>query len=116
MVSMVAIGAGGGSIARYDSTHHGIEVGPQSAGSEPGPACFDMGGREPTVTDADLVLGYLNPDYYYEGRLSLNGDRARSALRQRVGRHMDIDAEETAAAVRQIVDTRWPRRSSRRSP
>lgn len=106
MMYMVAIGAGGGSIAKYDSTHHSIEVGPESAGSDPGPACFDMGGREPTVTDADLVLGYLNPEYYYGGRLKLNPRRAVAAFRNRISKHMDMSPEEAAAAVRQIIDNK----------
>lgn len=104
MVSMVALGAGGGSIARYDSTHDGIEVGPDSAGSDPGPACFDMGGRLPTVTDADLVLGYLDPDYYHGGKLKLNRRRAEQAFASRLGKPLGISAQEAAASVRKIVD------------
>ncbi|WP_320669489.1 hydantoinase/oxoprolinase family protein [Patulibacter defluvii] len=104
MVSMVALGAGGGSIARYDSTHHAIQVGPESAGSDPGPVCFDMGGREPTVTDADVVLGYIDPDYYYGGKLQLNRRRAERAIARRLGEPLGISAHEAAAAVRRIVD------------
>ena len=62
MLETKSIGAGGGSIARYNNLLNVVEVGPQSAGSNPGPACFDLGGHEPTVTDADVVLGYVNPD------------------------------------------------------
>jgi N-methylhydantoinase A len=104
MVSMVALGAGGGSIARYDSTHDSIEVGPDSAGSDPGPACFDMGGRLPTVTDADLVLGYLDPDYYHGGNLKLNRRRAEQAYATRLGKPLGISALQAAASVRRIVD------------
>jgi N-methylhydantoinase A len=104
MVSMVALGAGGGSIARYDSTHESITVGPDSAGSDPGPVCFDMGGRQPTVTDANLVLGYLDPDYYHGGGLQLNRRRAEQAFRNRIGKPLGIDAVEAAASVRRIVD------------
>jgi N-methylhydantoinase A len=103
MVSMVAIGAGGGSIAKYDETHHGVAVGPESAGSEPGPACFDMGGRVPTVTDANLLLGYLDPDYYHGGRLVLNRRRAEQAYR-RIAEPLELSLAETAAAVRRVID------------
>jgi N-methylhydantoinase A len=103
MVSMVAIGAGGGSIAKYDETHHGVVVGPESAGSEPGPACFDMGGRLPTVTDANLLLGYLDPDYYHGGRLALNRRRAEQAYR-RIAEPLGVAPEEAAASVRRVID------------
>lgn len=103
MVSMVALGAGGGSIASYDSTHHDIQVGPDSAGSDPGPACFDMGGRHPTVTDADLLLGYLDPDYYHGGELKLSRRRAEQAYK-RLGKPLGLEPLEAAAAVRRIVD------------
>ena len=103
MMFMAAIGAGGGSIARYDTTLNSITVGPESAGSEPGPACFDMGGQKPTVTDADLILGYLNPSYYNEGKMKLNIRRAKSAL-GRVAKPMGITIEDAAIAIRKIVD------------
>lgn len=106
MVAMDVVGAGGGSIARYDPTFGGVEVGPASAGSEPGPACFDMGGREPTVTDANLVLGYLNPDYYFGGGLRLNVRRARRVLADRIGKHIGGTPEDAAAAIRHVVDNR----------
>ncbi len=103
MVFLSAVGAGGGSIARYDSTIRSITVGPESAGSEPGPACFDMGGTEATVTDADLVLGYLNPDYYNEGRTKLARRRAERAI-GKVGTPLGLDIKDAAVAIRQIVD------------
>jgi len=106
MMFMAALGAGGGSIAKYDPTFNSIEVGPESAGSEPGPACFDMGGRDATVTDADLLLGYLNPEYYNEGRIPLNMRRAQAAMRDRVAKPMGISVEEAAVAVRQIIDSK----------
>lgn len=106
MMFMAAVGAGGGSIAKYDPTFGSIEVGPESAGSEPGPACFDMGGREATVTDADLLLGYLNPEYYNEGKIPLNMRRAQAAMRDRVAKPMKISVEEAAIAVRQIIDSK----------
>src|SRR5215469_16389235 len=79
MVDVTAIGSGGGSIARLDDAG-ALRVGPQSAGSEPGPACYGRGGAEPTVTDASLVLGYLDPDYFAGGTLHLDIERARAAL------------------------------------
>ncbi|MEM8784945.1 MAG: hydantoinase/oxoprolinase family protein, partial [Pseudomonadota bacterium] len=103
MMYLSALGAGGGSIARYDSTNKSIAVGPKSAGSDPGPACFDMGGTEATVTDANLVLGYINPDYYDEGRMKLNVRRAERAL-LRVGKPLGLSAEDTAVLSRQVVD------------
>src|SRR3546814_6170083 len=64
MVHLVTLGAGGGSIAHFNRLFNSVEIGPQSAGSDPGPACYDRGGLKPTVTDADLVLGYLDPKNY----------------------------------------------------
>ena len=79
MIEMIEIGAGGGSIARLNPL--GLPaVGPQSSGSEPGPAAYGQGGVEPTVTDADLLLGYLNPDYFAGGSLPLDVDLARVSL------------------------------------
>jgi N-methylhydantoinase A len=104
MMFLSAIGAGGGSIARYNSTIKSITVGPESAGSEPGPACFDMGGTEATVTDADLLLGHLNPEYYNEGRTRLNARRAERAI-AKVGQPLGMDVRAAAVAIRSIVDS-----------
>src|SRR5262249_53567320 len=71
MIETKSIGAGGGSIARYNDLLNLVEVGPESAGSNPGPACFDLGGDRPTVTDADLVLGFLDPEYFLGGHMHL---------------------------------------------
>ncbi|MDI3328833.1 MAG: hydantoinase/oxoprolinase family protein [Alicyclobacillaceae bacterium] len=106
MMFITAIGAGGGSIAKFDSTHQSLEVGPESAGSEPGPACYDMGGREPTVTDADLLLGYLNPGYYNAGRIRLNPQRAVRAIRDRLARHLVASIEDIAVAIREVADSK----------
>jgi N-methylhydantoinase A len=73
MVHLVTLGAGGGSIASYDRMYDTVKCGPESAGSDPGPACYDRGGMKPTVTDADLLLGYLDPTNYA-------GARSRSIL------------------------------------
>ncbi len=80
MIHLVTLGAGGGSIASYNRLHQSIQVGPQSAGSDPGPACYDRGGMRATVTDADLLLGYLDPARYADGRIPLNRKRAEFAV------------------------------------
>lgn len=103
MMFIAAVGAGGGSIARFDSTINSVVVGPESAGSEPGPACFDMGGQNATVTDANLVLGYLNPETYNEGKLKLSLRRAKNALKK-VGDPLGLSVEEAAVAIRKVVD------------
>lgn len=104
MIQSLSIGAGGGSIARINrELGNRIEVGPQSAGSYPGPACYNQGGTEPTVTDADLVLGYLNPDYYFGGRMKLNKAAAERALRK-LAKPLGMDIIEVASIIRRIVD------------
>ncbi len=101
MVDIHAVGAGGGSIAHVDAG--GLHVGPASAGSEPGPVCYGRGGRLPTVTDADLVLGRLDPEGFWGGRATLDIDAAHEAL-ARLGKDLDLTAEETAVAVVRLVD------------
>lgn len=102
MVDIAAIGAGGGSIAWEEAGV--LHVGPQSAGSQPGPVCYGAGGDEPTVTDADLVLGRLDPDDFAGGRMRLDAGAARRALGW-LGERVGMDAEETAAAVVRLVDS-----------
>ncbi|MCU1458595.1 MAG: 5-oxoprolinase (ATP-hydrolyzing) [Actinomycetia bacterium] len=101
MVDIQSVGAGGGSIARNSNGQ--LTVGPESAGSEPGPVCYRRGGTEPAVTDADLLLGRLDPAGFWGGRLSLDVDGARAALAA-VGEDLGLDAEETAIAVVDLVD------------
>ncbi|HLI05299.1 MAG TPA: hydantoinase/oxoprolinase family protein [Ktedonobacteraceae bacterium] len=104
MIQSLSIGAGGGSIARINrDLGNRVEVGPQSAGSYPGPACYNQGGTEPTVTDADLMLGYLNPDYYFGGRMKLNKAAAERALRK-LAKPLGMDVIEVASIIRRIVD------------
>lgn len=96
-----SIGAGGGSIAWVDRGV--LRVGPASAGSSPGPACYDRGGKEPTVTDADLVLGYLNTDYFWGGRMKLKKEKAELAIK-RIADELNMSLTETALGVRKVVD------------
>ncbi|SFB49877.1 N-methylhydantoinase A [Amycolatopsis marina] len=103
MMDISAIGAGGGSIAKVDPIT-GIAVGPESAGSNPGPACYGQGGTEPTVTDANLVLGYLDPDNYHGGKLKLDRRRAERAIERRLAKPMGISVPEAARQIRRVVD------------
>jgi N-methylhydantoinase A/acetophenone carboxylase len=104
MLDTHSIGAGGGSIARVNQDVGGrLEVGPESAGSMPGPACYGQGGREPTVTDADLVLGYVNPARFNGGRLKIDVARAERAL-ERIAGPLELAIEDAALLVKRIVD------------
>src|SRR5690606_37428728 len=103
-VAVRAIGAGAGSVA---SVRGGVlQVGPESAGARPGPACYGRGGTRPTVADADLVLGYLNPDNFLGGRLTLDVDRARRAIDEHVARPAGLSVEQAAEGIKTIVDAR----------
>ena len=104
MIHLVTLGAGGGSIASYNRLHQSVSVGPRSAGSDPGPACYDRGGLLPTVTDADLLLGYLTPDRYAGGQIKLNRQRAEFAIDEEFGDFMDLDPVEVARLIRAEVD------------
>jgi N-methylhydantoinase A len=99
-----SVGAGGGSLVRYDEGRRTLRVGPQSAGSRPGPVAFGRGGTQATVTDADLVLGYLNPGYFLGGAMALDAAAAAQAL-ARAGESLGFGAEQTAAAAARIVDS-----------
>src|ERR1700691_1959049 len=105
MIKTLSIGAGGGSIASVNKLlENRVQVGPRSAGSMPGPACFNLGGTEPTVTDADVVLGYINPDYYYGGKMRLDKQKSVNAIREKIARPLKIGVEEAATIVREIVN------------
>src|SRR5258705_8266347 len=104
-LDMTSISAGGGSIAWVDSGGF-LNVGPQSAGADPGPACYGRGGTRPTVTDADIVCGYLNPDYFLGGAQTLDVNAARAALKQHVADPLKMDVLEAAAGIQRIVDMR----------
>lgn len=104
MIDVRSIGAGGGSIAWVDNAG-GLRVGPQSAGAEPGPACYGRGGREPTVTDASLVLGFLDPDYFAGGYIKLDVDAAYKAI-ERIAKLQGLDVLATALGIHKIVNSR----------
>ncbi len=102
VIDMIEIGAGGGSIARVDSLGL-LKVGPDSSGADPGPVCYRQGGTEPTVTDADLVLGYLDPNYFLGGKMSLIWT-ARALPWQRWAEPLSMTAEQVAWGIHQIVN------------
>lgn len=104
MMQTLSVGAGGGSIASVDKAGQRLTVGPRSAGSMPGPVCYDLGGTEPTVTDADVVLGYINPDTYFGGRMPLSKAKAEKAIREKIAQPMGIEVVEAAALIRHVVD------------
>jgi N-methylhydantoinase A/acetophenone carboxylase len=105
IVDCHSIGAGGGSIARVNKLiANRVEVGPESAGSMPGPAAYNQGGMEPTVTDADVVLGYVNPLNFHGGRIPLHRGRAERALRERIAEPLGVSLQQAALMVRRIVD------------
>jgi N-methylhydantoinase A len=103
VIEMVEIGAGGGSIAAIDSLGR-IAVGPQSAGSEPGPVCYGRGGSEPTVTDADLVLGRIDPATFSGGKMRLDAGAAQRAVAERIGAKLDLADEHAALGISEMVD------------
>lgn len=102
VIDLIEIGAGGGSVARVGP--FGLpKVGPESTGADPGPACYGRGGSEPTVTDADLLLGYLNPDFFLGGEMKLDMAAARQAVGE-LARGLGLTIEETAAAIHRVVN------------
>lgn len=103
VIEMIEIGAGGGSIARVDKLGL-LKVGPDSAGAEPGPVCYARGGIEPTVTDADLVLGYLSPDYFLGGKMRLDAESARRAIEEKIARPLGVDWVRAAWGIHQVVN------------
>ncbi|HMM78225.1 MAG TPA: hydantoinase/oxoprolinase family protein [Gammaproteobacteria bacterium] len=104
MLQTTTMGAGGGSIAWINTLLNRLEVGPRSAGAMPGPVCYDLGGSEPTVTDADVVLGYLSPDSYFAGRMPLDRAKAIAAIETKIARPLGVSVDEAAAMIRRIVE------------
>jgi N-methylhydantoinase A len=104
MTYLHTLGAGGGSIARYDRLWGAVEVGPESAGSDPGPACYGRGGKFPTTTDANLVLGYLDPDNYAGGTIKVSLRRAERSIEEHVGKPAGLSLIDAAKAIKRKVD------------
>ena len=104
MIEIRTIGAGGGSIARVDVAGR-LSVGPESAGARPGPVCYGRGGNEPTVTDANLLLGRLDPAFFLGGTMALDVDAARRAIAERIGAPLDLDPQAAAAGILRLTDT-----------
>jgi N-methylhydantoinase A len=100
---MIEIGAGGGSLANIDGMGL-LKVGPRSAGSEPGPVCYNGGGTEPAVTDADLYLGYLNPDYFLGGEMPLDMATVERAISEKVAKPLGLTTHEAAVGIHSIVN------------
>jgi N-methylhydantoinase A len=105
-IDIPSIGAGGGSIAWIEPGTKLLKVGPRSAGSVPGPVCYDAGGTEPTVTDANVVLNRLNPDFFLGGTKRLNADKARQAIEERIAGPLGMSVEEAALGIIDILDAK----------
>ena len=101
-IQVTAIGAGGGSIARVNSGH--LTVGPESAGSVPGPACYGRRGEEPTITDADVVLGIIDPEYFLGGNMEIDAGRATDAVKLHIAEPLGLSVEEAAAGIREVAN------------
>lgn len=100
---LIEIGAGGGSIAKVSSLGL-LEVGPESSGAHPGPSCYNLGGQNPTVSDADLILGYLNADYFCGGEIILNREKAEKAIEGKLAKPLKMTVEECAWGIHNIVN------------
>jgi N-methylhydantoinase A len=103
MLNVVTIGAGGGSVGWIDEGGL-LRMGPKSAGAKPGPACYDLGGEDPTCTDADLVLGYLDKDYFAGGKMALNLAKAESVIREKIAGKLKLDLYEAAMGMYQVIN------------
>jgi N-methylhydantoinase A len=103
MLDIHTVGAGGGSIAAIDSGGM-LQVGPLSAGAEPGPVCYNQGGEEPTVTDADLLLGFIDPDFFLGGEIRLDVGLAEKAMEKNIARALDLSVTEAAEGVYRLVN------------
>jgi N-methylhydantoinase A len=103
MLNVVTIGAGGGSIGWIDEVGV-LRMGPQSAGANPGPACYDLGGELPTCTDADLVLGYLDKDFFAGGRIPLNMNNSQDTIQKHIAKPLKFDLEEAAAGMYSVIN------------
>ncbi len=103
MINVVTVGAGGGSIGWVDDGGL-LKMGPKSAGAKPGPVCYDLGGELPTCTDADLVLGYLDKDFFAGGRMPLNSNKAKRAIDSQIAKSLKLELEEAAAGMYNVIN------------
>jgi len=103
VIELIEIGTGGGSIARVDSMGL-LKVGPDSSGADPGPACYGRGGTDPTVTDANLILGYLDPDYFLGGAMTLDLEASRDAVEQHIAKPLGMSVQQAAWGIHQIAN------------
>ncbi len=106
IIDIESIGAGGGTIARVDAETGRLLVGPKSAGASPGPVCYDAGGEEVTVTDADLALGIIDPNYFLGGKKLLNKKKAQKAIEEKIARPLRLKVTEAAAGIFDIVNSK----------
>ena len=106
IIDIKSIGAGGGTIARVDAATSRLMVGPESAGASPGPVCYDSGGEEITVTDADLILGIIDPNYFLGGRKALNKDKALRCMEEKIGKRLGMGSVEAAAGIYDIINSK----------
>ncbi len=103
VIEMIEIGAGGGSIATVGPLGL-LKVGPESAGADPGPACYCRGGKDPTVTDADLILGYLDPDFFLGGEIGLDPELSKASLSEKLTKALDLTVERAAWGIHEVVN------------
>lgn len=103
MIDINTVGAGGGSIAWIDKGG-GLRVGPNSSGADPGPICYDRGGTDPTLTDANLLLGRINPDYFLDGEMDLAVEKTRDLFAEKIADPLDLSVEETALSVVEVAN------------
>src|SRR5439155_1098193 len=97
-------GAGGGSIAWIEPETGLLKVGPEGAGARPGPVCYGLGGTRPTVSDADLILGYLNPDYFFGGRMALDTAGAVRAVEEQIAKPLNMSVVQAASGIYRITN------------
>jgi N-methylhydantoinase A len=106
IIDIESIGAGGGTIAQVEAETGRLLVGPRSAGASPGPVCYDSGGEQVTVTDADLVLGIIDPNYFLGGKKRLNQEKAARAIEEKIARPLKLKTHEAAAGIYEIVNSK----------
>jgi N-methylhydantoinase A/oxoprolinase/acetone carboxylase beta subunit len=104
MMEIISIGAGGGTIAYVDDLTNLLRVGPMSAGAQPGPVCYGRGGEQPTVTDADVVLGRIDPDYFLGGKMKLDKAAATAAMKEKIADRLGLSVEDAALNICTIID------------